>query len=125
MKIWFSDGKGEPSVFWLDGDTVVSVERPDTAYAFKSEQVFSTGLQVAKDPGVWPVYIGFIIMLCGLVVAFFLSHKRVWVYIDETGNKTRVLVAGSANKNRVAFENIFDALVEKLEENETLKLSKE
>jgi cytochrome c biogenesis protein len=125
LKIWFSDGKGEPSVFWLDGETVVSVERPDAAYDFKSEQVFYTGLQVAKDPGVWPVYIGFIIMLLGLVVAFFLSHKRLWIYIDETGNKTRVLVAGSANKNKVAFENIFDGLVEKLEENETLKLSKE
>ncbi len=43
----------------------------------------------------------------------------------KTGNKTRVLVAGSANKNKVAFENMFDTLVEKLEENETLKLSKE
>ena len=125
LKIWFSDGKGEPSVFWLDGETVVSVERADTAYGFKSEQVFYTGLQVAKDPGVWPVYIGFIIMLCGLFVAFFLSHKRLWVYIDETGKKTRVLVAGSANKNKVAFANMFDTLVEKLEENETLKLSKE
>ncbi len=83
LKIWFSDGKGEPSVFWLDGETVVSVERADTAYGFKSEQVFYTGLQVAKDPGVWPVYIGFIMMLCGLFVAFFLSHKRLWVYIDE------------------------------------------
>jgi hypothetical protein len=33
-------------------------------------------------------------------------------------------VAGTSNKNKVSFENIFDALVEKLEENETLKLNK-
>ena len=125
LKIWFSDGKGEPSVFWLDGKTVVSVERPDTTYAFKSEQVFSTGLQVSKDPGVWPVYIGCIMMLFGLVVAFFLSHKRIWVYIYEEAGKTKVLVAGSSNKNKPNFENMFDALVEKLEDNETLQLSKE
>ncbi len=125
LKIWFSDNKGEPSVFWLDGETVVSVERPDTAYAFKSEQVFFTGLQVARDPGVWPVYIGFIAMLLGLVIAFFLSHKRLWVYINADANKTRVLVTGSANKNKTGFENMFDALVEKLEENESLKLVKE
>jgi len=125
LKIWFSDSKGEPSVFWLDGETVVSVERPDTAYAFKSEQVFSTGLQVAKDPGVWPVYIGCIMMLFGLIVAFFLSHKRVWVYIYEEEKKTKVLVTGSANKNKAGFENMFDTLVEKLEENKTLQLSKE
>jgi cytochrome c biogenesis protein len=123
--MWFSDGKGEPSVFWLDGETVVSVERPGTAYDFKSEQVFSTGLQVAKDPGVWPVYIGCIMMLLGLFVAFFLSHKRLWVYIYEEGNESKVLVAGSANKNKTGFENMFDALVEKLEENESLQLSKE
>ena len=125
LKIWFSDGKGEPSVFWLDGETVVTVERPDTAYAFKSEQVFATGLQVSKDPGVWPVYIGFIIMLLGLIVAFFLSHKRIWVYIYEEASKTRVLVAGSSNKNKTGFETMFDALIEKLEGNETLQLSKE
>ena len=125
LKIWFSDGKGEPSVFWLDGETLVSVERPDAAYVFKSEQVFATGLQVSKDPGVWPVYIGFTVMLLGLIIAFFLSHKRLWVYLYEEGSKTRLLVAGSANKNKTGFENMFDALIEKLEENETLKLSKE
>ncbi|MBW2466454.1 MAG: cytochrome c biogenesis protein ResB [Deltaproteobacteria bacterium] len=124
LKIWFSDGKGEPSVFWLDGKTVVTVERPDAPFAFKSEQVFATGLQVAKDPGVWPVYIGCILMLVGLVVAFFLSHKRLWVYVYEEEGKTRILVAGSSNKNKVGFENMFNALVEKLEENESLQLSK-
>lgn len=124
LKIWFSDGKGEPSVFWLDGKKVVSVERPDGLFTFKSEQVFATGLQIAKDPGVWPVYIGCTMMLLGLIVAFFLSHKKIWVYIYEEDNKTGLLIAGSANKNKTGFENIFDALIEKFEENETLKLSK-
>jgi len=125
LKIWFSDGKGEPSVFWLDGETVVTVERLDAPYAFKSEQVFATGLQVAKDPGVWPVYIGCSLMLLGLIVAFFLSHKRLWIYINEDKDKTRLLIAGSANKNKAGFENMFDSLIEKLESNENLKLSKE
>ena len=124
LKIWFSDGQGEPSVFWLDGETTVSVERPDTAYTFESKQQFATGLQVAKDPGVWPVYIGCTMMLLGLIVAFFLSHKRIWVYISEEEGRTSVLVAGTSNKNKVSFENKFDALVEKLERNETLKLNK-
>ena len=124
LKIWFSDGKGEPSSFWLDKETVVSVERPNNVYTFESKQRFATGLQVAKDPGVWPVYIGCTMMLLGLIIAFFLSHKRIWVYISEEAGRTRVLVAGTSNKNRVSFENKFDTLVEKLEENDTLKLSK-
>jgi len=125
LKIWFSDGKGEPSVFWLDGETLVSVERPGGAYAFKSKQLYATGLQVAKDPGVWPVYIGCMMMLLGLVVAFFLSHKRLWVYVYEEESKTKLLVAGSSNKNKLGFEKMFDILVEKLEDNETLQLGKE
>jgi len=125
LKIWFSDGKGEPSVFWLDGETLVTVERLDAPYAFKSEQAFATGLQVAKDPGVWPVYIGCTLMLIGLIVAFFLSHKRLWIYINEAENKTKLLVAGTASKNKTGFENIFDKLIEKLENNDNLKLSRE
>jgi cytochrome c biogenesis protein len=125
LKIWFSDNKGEPSVFWLDGETVVTVERADAAYGFKSKQLFATGLQIAKDPGVWPVYIGCTLMLIGLVIAFFLSHKRLWVYIYEEEDRTRILVAGSSNKNKVGFENMFNSLVEKLEDNQTLQLSKE
>jgi cytochrome c biogenesis protein len=125
LKIWFSDGKGDPSVFWLDGEKAVTVERLDGPYAFKSEQVFATGLQVAKDPGVWTVYIGCILMLLGLFVAFFLSHKRLWVYIYEEEDRTKILISGSANKNKVGFENKFNALVDELEENETLQLSKE
>ena len=124
LKIWFNDGKGDPSVFWIDGQTAISVERPDTVYTFESKQRFATGLQVAKDPGVWPVYIGCTMMLLGLFVAFFLSHKRIWVYISEEQGRTSVLVAGTSNKNKVSFENKFDALVEKLEANETVKLSK-
>ena len=124
LKVWFSDDKGEPTVFWLDGETRVSVERLDRTYNFKSEQVYATGLQIAKDPGVWPVYIGCTMMLLGLIVAFFLSHKRVWVYIKEVEGETRLLAAGSANKNKGAFENMFDTLAEKLEENETLALNR-
>ena len=125
LKIWFSDGKGEPSVFWLDGNTEVSVERSDTSYAFKSKQLFATGLQIAKDPGVWPVYIGCIMMLLGLVIAFFLSHKRLWVYIYEEEGRTKILVAGSSNKNKVGFENMFNRFIDNLEDNETVQLSKE
>ena len=64
-------------------------------------------------------------MLLGLIVAFFLSHRRLWIYIKEDEKRTSLIVAGSANKNKAGFENMFDALIEKLEGNENLKLSKE
>ncbi|MDG4476230.1 cytochrome c biogenesis protein ResB [Thiovibrio frasassiensis] len=114
LKVWFSDGTGEPSIFWMDNDTTQAITTPTGTYEFQANQVYATGLQVAKDPGVWTVYAGCALMLIGLYVAFFLSHRRVWVYIvrEETANRCRILVCGSSNKNKLAFENEFTALVE-------------
>ena len=125
LKVWFWDGSGAPSVLWIDGEHQFSVKRADAVYTLKSKQVFSSGLQVTKDPGVWPVYIGCIVMVFGLIISFFFSHKRLWVYVHEVGDKTGIRVSGSSNKNKVGFKKIFNVLVDKLEKNETLKLSRE
>jgi cytochrome c biogenesis protein len=72
-----------------------------------------TGLSVTKDPGVWVVWIGCGLMIVGLIVSFFFSHQRVWVRISKTP-KGEIVVAGSANKNRVGFEKNFGELVDKI-----------
>jgi len=66
-----------------------------------------TGLQVTKDPGVWVVYTGFILLCIGPVIAFFGSHKKLWVRIDDRKGEAVILVAGSANRNRIGFEREF------------------
>jgi cytochrome c biogenesis protein len=70
-----------------------------------------TGLQVTKDPGVWVVWIGCSLMVFGLIVSFFFSHQRVWIRIPK-GPEGEIVLAGSANKNRVGFEKNFGLLVE-------------
>jgi len=70
-----------------------------------------TGLQVAKDPGVWVVWIGCGLMIFGLIVSFFFSHQRVWVRIPK-GSGGEIVLAGSANKNQLGFEKTFGELVE-------------
>lgn len=72
----------------------------------------ATGLQVRKDPGVGVVYLGCLIMIIGLYAAFFMSHRRIWVKIIEDKNITKIKVAGSANKNKIAFEHRIDKLLE-------------
>lgn len=68
-----------------------------------------TGLQVRKDPGVWIVYLGCIVMGVGLYSAFFMSHRRLYVaLVPEGKNSTRMLIAGTSNKNRPAFERKID-----------------
>ncbi len=116
LKIWFSDNKGTPSQFWLTNQAPTTVERLDNNYVLETKQYFATGLQVAKDPGVWWVYAGCTLMLLGLMVAFFLSHRRIWAYIFEQDGKTQMVIAGSANKNKVGFEKNYEKLTDRLRE---------
>lgn len=71
-----------------------------------------TGLQVRKDPGVRIVYLGCFMMAVGLFIAFFMSHRRIWVrLVDEKGG-SRVIIGASANKNRQSFERKIDRLAD-------------
>jgi cytochrome c biogenesis protein len=70
-----------------------------------------TGLQVRKDPGVWIVYLGCITISIGLFIAFFMSHRKLWVSVIEDKNNTRVVVGATANKNRAAFERKIDRMI--------------
>jgi cytochrome c biogenesis protein len=78
-------------------------------YGGADEKLY-TGLQVAKDPGVWVVWAGCALMVVGICMAFFMSHKRVWIRIANG----RAVMGGTANKNPAAFELKFETLVEKV-----------
>jgi cytochrome c biogenesis protein len=71
-----------------------------------------TGLQVAKDPGVWVVWLGCTLMVIGIGIAFFMSHKRVWVIVS----KGHARMYGNASKNQAAFQMQFEDISEKLQE---------
>lgn len=67
-----------------------------------------TGLQVAKDPGVWIVWLGCTLMIIGIFVAFFMSHKRVWIIVS----KGHARMYANASKNQAAFQMQFEKLSE-------------
>lgn len=69
-----------------------------------------TGLQVVYDPGVWVIWTGCTLMVLGLWFAFFSSHRRIWVRLQEEGGVTAVALAGNANKNRESFSEAFERL---------------
>jgi len=69
-----------------------------------------TGLQVAKDPGVWIVWLGCFLMVIGVYAAFFMSHRRIWIRIQ----KGTVTMGGNASKNPAAFQHSFEELSERL-----------
>ncbi len=73
-----------------------------------------TGLQVRKDPGVWVVYLGCMTMAAGLFIAFFMSHRRIWVKLEEVKGNTHIVIGATANKNRQAFERRIEKLAHSL-----------
>ena len=75
-----------------------------------AEEKMYTGLQVAKDPGVEIVWLGCLLMIVGIYVAFFMSHRRIWVRIQNGS----VTVGGNASKNQGGFLLTFEGLVERL-----------
>ena len=115
LKVWFSDNKGAPSVLWLKDGESATVGKESVTYLLTIKQMYATGLQVSKDPGVWVVYIGCCLMLLGLVIAFFMSHQRIWLFIKEEESGVSILFTGSSYKNRVGFEKIFNDLAEILQ----------
>lgn len=114
LKIWFSNGAGKPSVFWLNSGEQMKITRAEATYFFSAKQRCGTGLQVVKDPGIWLVYLGFSLMLIGLYMAFFMSHKRIRVLVKKEENRTKVLMGGSASKNRDAFAAYFDTIANEM-----------
>ena len=115
VKIRFTDAAAEPAVFWMNDRSTATVRMPGQDYTFSFRQLYSTLLLVTKDPGVWTVYLGSVLMMLGLGVCFLLSHRRIWVYITPKGNRgSRILVSGASNKNKPAFERRFSDLVARI-----------
>lgn len=84
----------------------------------KTTVVDYTGLQVKEDPGVWMVWIGFSVMLTGIGLTYYVSHRKVWIWASPptAGRHTsRVVIAGRATKNPLSFELEFNRLFEHLQ----------
>jgi len=76
-----------------------------------------TGLQVSHEPGQWGVWAGVVLLGVGLGFVFYIVHMRFWavpVRDERTGHLT-LWIGGSANRNRDAFEQRFEELIENLE----------
>lgn len=118
--IVFKEGH-EPTGSWILAD------RPDfhgnrvQDYRIKVlhvEKAQYTGLQVKQDPGVWFVYLGFTLMLLGIGITFYTSHRKIWVWAapEKAGKgQTTLVIAGKVNKNSLAFEEEFNRLCERIE----------
>jgi len=105
-----------------NGDMVISVsdrklsDDSDSGDSVRKlmEKRYYTVLGLTKDPGVWIVYSGFLLMVIGCYVTFFVSHQTICVEVVKKGSKNGVVVSGTANKNKIGLENKIKRLSQEL-----------
>ncbi len=81
------------------------------------EQKYYTGLQVTKDPGIWYVYSGFILMIIGCWITFFMSHRSYFVEIKKNKtNNSEISISGTTNRNSQGMKLEIQKIVTKLKD---------
>jgi cytochrome c biogenesis protein ResB len=91
---------------------------PNQFHATDLKMGHFTGLQVSHEPGQWGVWAGVVLMGVGLAFVFYVVHMRFWVapVRDSKTGKYSLWIGGSANRNRDAFEQRFNELVNLMDE---------
>lgn len=77
----------------------------------------SSGFQITKAPGKDLVYLGCIMLCIGIVLMFYVAHKRIWVIIESPGDAqaSRILLAGTGDRHQKEFAREFQALSQLLD----------
>jgi cytochrome c biogenesis protein len=105
-------GREKFTGWFLLGDTTIVV--PEAKHTIRFDELNGieyTGLQVAKDPGVWIVYLACLVMAIGLYVSFFISHRKIWINIMNQGKSVKITIGGSSTKNKLNFEKEVDKML--------------
>jgi cytochrome c biogenesis protein len=108
--------EGKPKTMWFLKDVERLKEQKIQGVNVKLLDIkenFYTGLEIAKDPGVWVVWTGFAFILFGLYVNFFIYYRRIYIRNIPDG----LIVAGVASGNREFFKVEFEKLKKKVSGN--------
>jgi len=79
-------------------------------------QIQSTGLMITRAPGQNIVYLGFALLIGGVFLLFYVSHRRMWCWIRRDGNETILLLAGANQRDPIGFADQFKAVSEEMDQ---------
>jgi cytochrome c biogenesis protein len=108
------DLKGLLLVYDMDGKLIATV-RQGMSVDIKgvkvaiADLVGSTGLQIKADPGIPLVYLGFGLLMVGVLMSY-VSHSQIWG-LEKDG---KFYIGGKTNRAQVTFEREFLALLAEL-----------
>jgi cytochrome c biogenesis protein len=115
-KITQKDGNSFQIGLPIKFPTFDKMRRGEFAFVVKEfNQKYYTGLQITKDPGIWYVYSGFILMIIGCWVTFFMSHQSYFIEIKRNnGSGSKISVSGTTNRNSQGMKLKIKKIVIKL-----------
>lgn len=106
------DLQGTMFIYSMEGN-LISAIRPQISIPVNGvnltvvELVGATGLQIKSDPGVPFVYLGFGLLMVGVIMSY-VSFSQVWAL--QEGD--RLFIGGKTNRAQVAFEREMITLIE-------------
>ena len=108
------DLQGTVLLYDMTGKLVSTVREGGSAEVngvtlFVDELIGSTGLQIKADPGIPVVYLGFGLLMVGVVMSY-ISHSQVWAL--QAGDK--LFVGGRTNRAQVSFERELLAILDEV-----------
>jgi len=115
-KITQKDGNSFQIGLPIKFPTFDKMRKGDFAFVVKEfEQKYYTGLQITKDPGIWYVYSGFILMIIGCWVTFFMSHRSYFIEIKkDNDNRSEISISGTTNRNNQGMKLKIQKIVKQL-----------
>ncbi len=109
------DLQGLLLVYGMDGKLISTVRQGmavdlDGVKLSIVDVVGSTGLQIKADPGVPIVYLGFGLLMMGVIMSY-ISHSQIWALQHEAA----FYIGGRTNRAQVAFEREFLGVLEEID----------
>ena len=119
IKLQVTQAGGKRSAVWFFPKSPQMNFPDESGIAFKLRDVemgYTTGLQVAKQPGKELIWGGCLILVSGLCLALYMVHIRIWGVVGrDTKGRPVLVLGGQPSKYRESFEERFKHLADAVE----------
>ncbi|MDQ6968767.1 MAG: cytochrome c biogenesis protein ResB, partial [Mariprofundaceae bacterium] len=75
------------------------------------DQKYYTGLQLTRDPGMNVVWVGSALLVIGLCIMLYVSHRKLWLIVRRKGKDVSISFVGLSNRNPLNFEHEFNEIL--------------